>query len=212
MSYILDALQKSTAEGNPTLAASLMRRDTRYRRHQLVGGLIVVALVANVIVFAWLFWPEQAISLQTPQLDQPTPEVAASAPSTVGAPINADAPTRVAKPAAEQGEAEPTPTPEPPPTAAIARSPIQAPPKSEKTVTLEDLPITARLAFPDIEFSTHIYAQDKTLRAIVANGRRLTEGDRIQGLELIEITREGVIFRYRQYLIAVSVLALWEDA
>ncbi len=187
MSYILDALQKSTAEGNPATTTSLLRSDARHRNHRLIGSLIVAALLANAVVFAWLSWPER-VAVKKEVSSQSTP----------------------------QNLPNPTDLREPLPSAAlaknIARVPLDGSPGSQKTITLGDLPTPARLGFPDIEFSTHIYAEDHTLRAIVANGQRLTQGDSIRGLKLIEITPEGVIFRYQEYLIAISVLALWEES
>ena len=43
---------------------------------------------------------------------------------------------------------------------------------------LSSLPSGQRQRFPELEFSTHIYADDADLRAIVVNGTRLEEGDR----------------------------------
>ena len=195
MSYILDALQKSTAEGNPAVVTSLLRSDTRHHKLRPTGSLIILALIVNVIVFAWLFWPERSNLRQMTQPAAPTPE-------TLDNP-------------AVKASRQTKPPPEPSISTAVSQTPTQirvdTTPVALQTVTLGDLPTTARLAFPDIEFSTHVYAEDPTLRAVVANGRRLTEGDSIEGLKLIEITQAGVIFRYQEYLITVSVLALWEE-
>ena len=203
MSYILDALQKSSAEGNPVV--SLLGSDARHRKHRLIGSMIVVALLANAVVFAWLFWPERVAPRQTTQPTAATPEAGQ---------------TKVKKEVSSQSRPQNLPHPtdpsEPPPATALAKNPPGPPldesPGSQQTITLGDLPTPARNAFPDIEFSTHIYAEDHTLRAIVANGQRLTQGDSIRGLKLIEITPEGVIFRYQEYLIAISVLAMWEES
>ena len=203
MSYILDALQKSSAEGNPII--SLLGSDARHRKHRLIGSMIVVALLANAVVFAWLFWPERVTPQQTTQPTAATPEAGQ---------------TKVKKEVSSQSRPQnlphPTDRPEPPPATALAKNPPGPPldesPGSQKTITLGDLPTPARSAFPDIEFSTHIYAEDHALRAIVANGQRLTQGDSIRGLKLIEITPEGVIFRYQEYLITISVLAMWEES
>ena len=203
MSYILDALQKSSAEGNPVI--SLLGSDARHRKHRLIGSMIVVALLANAVVFAWLFWPERVAPRQTTQPTAATPEAGQ---------------TKVKKEVSSQSRPQnlphPTNRPESPPATALAKNPSGPPldesPGSQKTITLGDLPTPARSAFPDIEFSTHIYAEDHTLRAIVANGQRLTQGDSIRGLKLIEITPEGVIFRYQEYLIAISVLAMWDES
>ncbi len=203
MSYILDALQKSSAEGNPVI--SLLGSDARHRKHRLIGSMIVVALLANAVVFAWLFWPERVAPRQTTQPTAATQEAGQTKMKQ-----------EVSSQSRSQNLPHPTDRPEPPPSTALAKNPPGPPLDeslgSQKTITLGDLPTPARSAFPDIEFSTHIYAEDHTLRAIVANGQRLTQGDSIRGLKLIEITPEGVIFRYQEYLIAISVLAMWEES
>lgn len=205
MSYILDALQKSSTEGNSVVTTNLLRSEPQHRKHRLIGSLIIVALLANAAVFAWLFWPER-VALQ--QTTQPTTATVQASQTTVKKEVSSQSTL--------QNLADPTDLPEPPPATVLVKNPVTPPLdgsfESQKTITLGDLPAPARSAFPDIEFSTHIYAEDHTLRAIVANGQRLKQGDSIDGLKLIEITPEGVIFRYQEYLITISVLALWEDS
>jgi hypothetical protein len=58
-------------------------------------------------------------------------------------------------------------------------------------------------------FSTHIYAEEADLRAIVVNGIRLQEGDRVENLRLEEITEEGAVFAFENQLVSVSVLETW---
>ncbi|MCZ6642108.1 MAG: general secretion pathway protein GspB [Gammaproteobacteria bacterium] len=198
MSYILDALQKSTAEGNPVVAASLLRGNAKQRKQKLIGGLIVMALFANVVLFTWRFSSERE---DPAQAVQPTPTITTDA--AIEAPEQS---ARQRLPLLPADEENPAPL-EAPPLADGSRDIALEP---LKTITVADLPEPARLAFPELEFSTHIYAEDRTLRAIVVNGQRLEEGDSFEGLGLLEITPEGVIFRFQDYLIAVSVLALWE--
>jgi hypothetical protein len=61
-----------------------------------------------------------------------------------------------------------------------------------------------------LAFSTHIYAEDASLRAVVANGRRLTEGDSIQGVRLERITATGALVRFENYLVEIPVIADWQ--
>lgn len=77
-------------------------------------------------------------------------------------------------------------------------------------VTLNELPAGARARFPGLSFSTHVYADDATLRALVVNGQRLSEGDRVGSLLLTEITEEGAVFGFEDYLVSISVLDSWE--
>ena len=110
MSYILDALQKSSAEGNPII--SLLGSDARHRKHRLIGSMIVVALLANAVVFAWLFWPERVTPQQTTQPTAATPEAGQ---------------TKVKKEVSSQSRPQnlphPTDRPEPPPATALAKNP-----------------------------------------------------------------------------------------
>jgi general secretion pathway protein B len=68
----------------------------------------------------------------------------------------------------------------------------------------------ARARFPELSFSTHVYAEDAGLRAVVVNGERLTEGDRLGNLRLTNITETGVVFRFENYLVSISVLDDWD--
>ncbi len=106
------------------------------------------------------------------------------------------------------------------PTAASARdpaepsatAPAQAPPVAAGPthVSLADLPAAARGRFPGIAFSTHIYSEDADLRAVVANGHRLKEGDRIRGLPIVEITETGVVLAFENYLVEVPIVVDWD--
>jgi hypothetical protein len=60
-----------------------------------------------------------------------------------------------------------------------------------------------------LEFSTHIYADEADLRAIVVNGVRLKEGDRLDNVRLQEITEEGAVFAFENQLVSISVLDSW---
>ena len=77
------------------------------------------------------------------------------------------------------------------------------------TIGLGNLPTDARTRFPGIAFSTHIYSEDPELRAIVANGQRLAEGDRIRGLEILAITETGVTLAFENYRVEVPIVTDW---
>ena len=44
------------------------------------------------------------------------------------------------------------------------------------------------------------------MRAVVVNGQRLSEGDQFEDMVLEEITESGVVVRFENYLITISVL------
>ncbi len=82
---------------------------------------------------------------------------------------------------------------------------------SANTVTIAELPTAARNSFPQLEFSTHIFADDPSMRAVVVNDKRLTEGEQLGELILRAVTEEGVVFGYRNHRVAVSVVDLWAE-
>lgn len=82
---------------------------------------------------------------------------------------------------------------------------------SANTVTIAELPTAARNSFPELEFTTHIFADDPSMRAVVVNDKRLTEGEQLGELILRAVTEEGVVFGYRDHRVAVSVVDLWAD-
>ena len=64
--------------------------------------------------------------------------------------------------------------------------------------------------FPGLVFSTHVYAQDPDLRAVVANGQRLMEGGRIDGAVVRAITETGAVVEFEGYLVDIPIIAEWQ--
>ena len=63
-----------------------------------------------------------------------------------------------------------------------------------------------------IRFSSHIFANDASLRMVVINGQSLREGNRFgSGLLLKNITEEGVVVAYQNNEVPISVLSQWAD-
>lgn len=206
MSYVLEALQKREAENDPDAAVSLARAGFQKRRHRLWAGLFALAMVVNAGVLAWL--------VLTP--DGPAASSAGDAPAPLAAPIGGNAPAPAAAvqapiaaaegaieaatpPAAVQTEAVPSPAPV-----------FAAPPPPPVRLPLRELPADVRARFPGLAFSTHVYSEHADLRAVVANGQRLTEGDLIQGLRIDAITESGVVLAFERYLVEVPVFTDWD--
>ena len=80
-----------------------------------------------------------------------------------------------------------------------------------RRLALAALPAAARREFPQLVFSTHVYADDPALRAVVVNGQRLTEGNSLGALYLNEITENGVVFATGDYLVDIAVLDDWQN-
>ncbi len=89
--------------------------------------------------------------------------------------------------------------------------PAARPSTIAKAITVAELPAAARSKFPSLEFSSHIFADDPSMRAVVVNDQRLTEGQQLGELILRSVTEDGVIFGFRSHLVVVSVVDLWAD-
>jgi len=195
MSYILDALNKAEADRDPQARANCAVAQRESHRQRLMIYALLAALLTNAVVLVWLFFPEPTGS----EPIEPPPAATAPSQSTARQPAPAPqitAPERSASPIAPPGPAA-EPDLEPP-----------AEPRFQRT-TLAGVSPAARIRFPELTFSTHVYADDPTLRAIVVNGTRLVEGDRLEGLIVHEITEEGAVFAFESYLVTIPVLEEW---
>lgn len=216
MSFVLEALQKQEAAGDPDAAVSLARQATERRRYRLWAGLFAAAVVVNLLVLGWVFGPlllrEAVPPAPDPSSAAVAPQAAVSRPpepqpaARLAEPVAVAAPTAAPGPATRPARAQPTPT-GPATEARATDRPGPAPRPLD--VALRDLPAAARARFPGLAFSTHIYAEDADLRAIVANGQRLSEGDRVSGLEIVEITETGVVLAFERYRVHVPIVTDW---
>ena len=189
MSYILQALKKTEAENDPDIRASLAVDRSVQQRQRIVLGCVVVALLVNAGVLLWLFLP---------QMPSPTtqPDVATTPPAREIAPV-----------VAERETAQPVPVQTESRSSQLAEISVRAPLQSFE---LAALPASVRSRFPNLDFSTHIYADDPSLRAVVVNGQRVTQGEAVGELQVSEITENGVIVKFEDYLVNISVLADWD--
>jgi hypothetical protein len=211
VSFVLEALKKQEAGHDPDAAVSLARQAVERRRSRLWVTLFGIAVAVNAGLLGWMFgmpWLSSA--------DPPAPTIAESGPSSTATPVPAQGaePTASSQPTdppsgvpATPGEAATSPPATPQPEAVPEAATRPAP--RIRDVTLQNLPADPRSRFPGIAFSTHIYAEDTDLRAIVANGQRLQEGDRIRGLEIVAITEDGVVLAFENYRVAVPIVTDW---
>ena len=195
MSYILDALKKTEAENDPDVRASLAIDRGDRRRQRVVQGFVTAALVINAAVLLWLFVPRD--SSTEAELTTAPPAAAPQAPAAREAPAAQKAPA-----AREKSPVLPTETVQ------VAQI---VPATPLRRLALAALPAAARREFPQLVFSTHVYADDPALRAVVVNGQRLTEGNSLGGLYLNEITENGVVFATGDYLVDIAVLDDWQN-
>jgi hypothetical protein len=210
VSYILDALKKSEIENDPAAAASLaLTQQRESARNRTIAALVVVALLANAAVLLWIFRPDPGV----PQ-EPVGPSVAAAQAEPVTVPGQRSEPVTPAPTPPEvstPGEVATTDLPviNPSPPQPPAREPARRPPARIRT-QLADLPRDPKSRFPGLAFSTHVYAEDALLRAVVANGTRLQEGDRLNEVTVEEITEDGVVVAFENYLVEIPVIESWQ--
>jgi len=226
MSYILEALHKEEAERDPAAAVALtqnlaVRRQSRLLR--IVLAVLLVTVLFNALLFLKLLRPDDAAPAPpaAPAAGtEPRPAAAATSPS----------PADPATGRTAAGATPPRPAVPPSPQPAAGRTAVSAPAapqpaaspgvagdaggSSELTpapaVPRSELPAGVQARLPALSFSTHVYADDADLRAVVLNGRRLKEGESLDSLRLERITEDGVVLGFEDYRISVSVLEEWE--
>ena len=59
-----------------------------------------------------------------------------------------------------------------------------------------ELPLAMRSKLPELKLSMHVFAADPAQRFVIINGERSAEGDEVEGMKLIEIRKDGVVFDY----------------
>lgn len=201
MSYILDALKKSEAERNrgnlPTLLT--VPNVGLLKSSAAIWALLAALIINAALVAAWLYRPMEKSSQQQTA-------VVAPAPLATPAPI--------AAPDTSTSSITPVDTPTPSTARADPPTPTIAPPVIE-TGSAADIEDAARAPNPEpppgqFAFSTHVYADDPTLRAVTLNGRRFVEGDTISaGVQLKQITETGVVLDIDGRAVAMDVLQDW---
>jgi len=201
MSYILDALNKSEEEKKAYRTPSLNTIHQRPGRSNrggvpwtiVISALILITLVALV---TWLIFFSQT----RVQPEKVTRSSHAVEPSPRPSMRTQNTPVY-------------TPTEQPPElrssaaikrTEPIAKTPIPGGDGKLPSVIADEIAA--------IRFSSHIYASDATLRMVVINGQALRELERFgSGLELSQITEDGVVIRHQTHSVPVSVLSQWAD-
>ena len=74
-----------------------------------------------------------------------------------------------------------------PPLANVAGSPLKL---------MWELPLATRSKLPEIKLSMHVFAVEPTQRFAIINDERRAEGDDVDGMKLIEIRTDGVVFEF----------------
>ena len=202
MSYILDALNKSEEEKQQHRTPSLntihqkpSKKRTQNRSWTAILSLLILMNLVGLMI--WLFFFSGSSS--RPTLSRTQPDVSSSPVST--------APSR-----RTPSSVAPSVTPPELTSSKSGRAQISPSVSLEKPLESAAVPDLINQEIAAIRFSSHIYASDADLRMVVINGQPLRENARFgSALELSQITEDGVIIRYQNHSIPVSVLNQWAE-
>jgi len=195
MSYILDALRKSDQQRRrgaaPTLLTLQPSAVVRKKRPGLLAyGLLAVVLGAGVVIGFLRPW----------QTEQAAPAVTATAPQPAPVP-KPELPANT-KPqtddAAREANAVAPATAVMPPERRVDIAAADA--AGETVISMQQLPLAIRQQLPAMTISVHAYSGNPRNRMIGIGSKVLREGDAVApGLQLEEITPDGMIFGYKGY-------------
>lgn len=215
MSFILDALKKSESERQRQAGPALLEmRIVRPARRLPIWALVVgVVLIISVGVLAWLALRPAPATAALPLAAPASAGTASNGPAigqtplgtAPGAPGVALAPaTLAAAPAASPSTLQP---PSQAPAAATDINPADTEPavtppagSASGANSASNLHSYAELggSLPELRLDLHVYASNPAERYAFINMHKVREGDvTAEGVQVKEITREGVVLDYR---------------
>lgn len=205
MSFILDALKKSEQDrGNGSIPNVQTIHSSALNYHQekraLWPWILIAVLVTNVFILIYFLRPEtntQEVVTNSYIPNQNTTAIKnnpALAPAVTAALITESA-TQQKIPVSNNN-------------AVTARTKVT--PKLKYVIDIDELPANVRQHIPNMVFSAHVYSSNPMQRSLVINDRFMEEGEAFSyDLILVEITRTGAIFDFRDYRFSASVLSGW---
>ena len=205
MSYILDALNKSEEEKKQHRTPGLNTIHQKPgNRNQgkiplwalVVGGVVFVGFLGLIVWFVLL--------ADTPQTADVTVPLPAKAQPIIRQP-------QLQNPGLDRESRVVSPAPARPVSPMPARQSRQRP-VAQADHFQAGLTPQIKQEISAIRFSSHIFANDASLRMVVINGQSLREGNRFDsGLLLQKITEEGVVIVHQNHEVPISVLSQWAD-
>ena len=215
MSFILDALKKSESERQRQAGPALLEMRIVRPTHRLPVWALAIGflLILSVAALAWLVLRPTA----APATAAVTGSVApANVPASNAPAVSAGPATGAAMPAAQApgfasaGNAiPPAAAGTSPPQSAdatddnpadTAPAVAQSPSSSRETSSTSNLRTYAELgsSLPELRLDLHVYATNPAERYAFINMHKVHEGDTTaEGVQVREITREGVVLDYR---------------
>lgn len=205
MSYILDALKKSEQDrGNGAIPNVQTIHSSALNYHQekrsLWPWILIAVLITNVFILIYFLKPE-TISKNTS-----TENNAAINNVTIESSPTQEFKVKTAPAITEPDTQQTTSIPNTN-TIHTKTSPKK---KIKSIVDIDELPANIRRQIPDMVFSAHVYSSASIQRSLVINDRFMEEGSAFgHDLILVEITRNGAIFDFRDYRFSTGVLSGW---
>jgi len=216
MSYILDALKKSDRERQNASGPTIQT----IQQPQLVGDvtqrvnwtlILIPCFIASVSVAVWTLSDiDIAFSLSSKQEQdnavvyqpttaepvQVTPSVNEIQPlDTLNAPA-----VEVQQPGVDSQFDTIRPN-----TTSVGVEEEQAP-----IIQFHLLPESVKRDIPALTFSFHVFSENPAKRTIIINNRRMAEGAFVvDGLQLTQITTEGVIMQWKNHRFSINVVEQW---
>ncbi|HEY3699938.1 MAG TPA: general secretion pathway protein GspB [Spongiibacteraceae bacterium] len=211
MSLILDALKKSEQqrqrEKAPGLQSIHQPNAPSVAKSSRLWWLLSIIGACNIALLAYWFWRQQlpiapapqaqSIAKQEPTINQQQPSSAQN--STAQSQASAQTAVSVA-PTAEFTRISPAP----------AQNQTAQLPATQRIEEVNELPDDVRNNLPAMTFSFHVYSENPQQRTIIINNRRMREGDEVSaGLQLQQITDDGVVLLFTAHRIHIGVLSGW---
>lgn len=204
MSLILDALKKSERErqrdkapGLQSIHQPLPPNEVRSHKHWWMLGVLLIGINGGLLGYWRLHESANTGAASIPADPIKSPSTLSKAPQ-LSAPTTTSADANVA------------------PSEYTNITPAQAgtsQPKAESNLRIEEvgeLPDAVRNNLPAMTFSFHVYSTNAQQRTIIINNRRVREGDEVvAGIQLQEITEDGVILLSDGHRIHIGVLSGW---
>jgi len=216
MSYILDALQKSEQERKqqvmPDLHAAAPVAPTTQRWWPWIAAIGLLLLGINMAALWYWLTPSTLSSALPRQVEM----VAKSTAGAAGGSITDATLDTTADPLVDS-TVDSTIDREIQTRDLIVNVPQRVTPaeftdldslRAITPVRITALPVDIQQQIPSLKFSSHLYSDD--FRMVNINGRMMRESEYIDSeLQLIEITEDGVILRFREYYVEMSILQNW---
>ena len=194
MSYILDALRKAETERRGVSLSDHVTPRSRVPFKTLVSILVLL----NAALIGWMLMdPMKTPSAAEMPVETGVDQITSS---------NEILRTKLAEPVTGSIS-----TPQLSPPEVNAAQEVGAARPQPELVYYRDFEGVVGDAFPSLPITIHTYTDDPSERAIHIGGNLWREGDTIHdGMVLKTITENGIEVTYRDYLVIIDVLEMWD--